>query len=139
MDHIDDYRIILEKYSHPLFDYIDWRETADHNIEVLNDTIDDYRYFDITPQAEFLYDCVIDTIEKIIPAEVSYLGHYDEFKRFVDDEFEMPYKMVALLVRFLGQNNEELSKRAREKEFEALSETEDHQIEMRYNEIFKTQ
>jgi hypothetical protein len=139
LDHINDYRIILENYSHPLLDYIEWRETADHNIEVLNDTIDYYRYFDITPQAEFLYDCVIDTIENIIPSEVSYLGHYDEFKRFVDDEFEMPDKMVALLVRFLEQNNGELSKRAREKEFEALSETEVHQIEMRYNEIFKTQ
>ena len=139
LDHIDDYRIILEKFSHPLLDYIEWRETEDHNIEVLNDTIDYYRYFDITPQAEFLYDCVIDTIENIIPSEVSYLGHYDEFKRFVDDEFEMPDKMVALLVRFLEQNNGELSKRAREKEFEALSETEVNQIEMRYNEIFKTQ
>jgi len=137
LNHIDDYRIVLEQYSHPLLDFIDWKETKDHNIEVLNDTIDYYRYFDATPQAEFLYDCVIDTIENIIPAEVTYLSQYGEFKLFVDDDFEMPDKMVALLVRFLDQNNGILSKRARENEFGALSEIEINQIEKRYNEIFK--
>ena len=138
LNHIDDYRVVLEQYSHPLLDFIEWKETKDHNIEVLNETIDYYRYFDATLQAEFLYDCVIDTIENIIPAEVTYLAQYDEFKRFVDDEFEMPDKMVALLVRFLDQNNGSLSKRAREKEFGALTEVEINQIENRYNEIFKT-
>lgn len=138
LNHIDDYRIVLEQYSHPLLDFIEWKETKDHNIEVLNETIDYYRYFDATLQAEFLYDCVIDTIENIIPAEVTYLAQYDEFKRYVDDEFEMPDKMIALLVRFLDQNNGSLSKRAREKEFGALTEVEINQIENRYNEIFKT-
>lgn len=68
-----------------------------------------------------------------------YLAQYDEFKRFVYDEFEMRDKMVALLVRFLEQNNGSLSKRAREKEFGALTEVEINQIENRYNEIFKTE
>ncbi|WP_159520527.1 hypothetical protein [Sunxiuqinia indica] len=58
---------------------------------------------------------------------------------FVDDEFETPDKMVALLVWFLEQNNGVLSKRAEEKEYEVLSETEVNQIEMRYSEIFKKQ
>jgi Fic family protein len=138
LNHIDDYRIVLEQYSHPLLDFIEWKETKDHNIEVLNETIDYYRYFDATLQTEFLYDCVIDTIENIIPAEVTYLAQYDEFKRFVDDEFEMPDKMVALLVRFLDQNNGGLSKRAREREFNALTEIEINQIENRYKEIFKS-
>ena len=138
LNHIDDYRVVLEQYSHPLLDFIEWQETKDHNIEVLNETIDYYRYFDATLQAEFLYDCVIDTIENIIPAEVTYLAQYDEFKRFLDDEFEMPDKMVALLVRFLDQNNGILSKRVREKEFGALTEDEINQLENRYNEIFRT-
>jgi hypothetical protein len=138
LNHIDDYRIVLQQYSHPLLDFIEWKETQDHNIEVINETIDYYRYFDATSQAEFLYDCVIDTIENIIPAEVTYLAQYDEFKHFVDNEFEMPDKMVALLVRFLDQNNGILSKRAREKEFGTLTETEINQIEKRFSEIFKS-
>lgn len=33
-------------------------------------------------------------------------------KAWLDDNFEMPDKMVALLIRFLDQNNGELSNRA---------------------------
>ncbi|WP_040664835.1 Fic family protein [Nafulsella turpanensis] len=136
LDHIDDYRRVLEKYSHPLLDFIVWKETADHNVEVLNETIDYYRYFDATAQAEFLYDCVNDTIERIIPAEVFYLTKYDAFKRFLDEKFEMPDKMVAMLVRFLEQHQGKISKRAREKEFTGLTYTEAEEIESRYRQIF---
>jgi hypothetical protein len=136
LDHIEDYRKVLEAYSHPLLDFIEWEETKDHNIKVLNETIDYYRYYDATAQAEFLYDCVFDTIENIIPDELTYLSRYDEFKRAIDDEFEMPDMLVALLVKFLDQNNGSLSKRAKEKEFCALSEKEIKSIEKLYSEIF---
>ena len=137
LDHIDDYRIVLEAYSHPLLDVIEWEKTEDNNVKVLNDTLDYYRYFDATKQAEFLYDCVHDTIENIIPNEVSYLTNYDEFKRYLDDEFEMPDKLVALLVLFLNQNDGKLSKRAREKEFTSLNDTEVNEIERNYKSIFR--
>lgn len=137
LDHIEDYRQVLEAYSHPLLDFIEWEETNDHNVNVLNETIDYYRYYDATNQAEFLYDCVYDTIENIIPRELNYLIHYDEFKTVIDDEFEMPDRLVALLVNFLEQNNGVLSKRAREKEFSKLSDKEVASIEKLYNEIFK--
>lgn len=136
INHLDDYRKVLESYSLPLLDFIEWKETKDHNVEVLNDTIDFYRYFDATKQAEFLYDCVNDTIENIIPEEISYLTKYDEFKRYIDDEFEMPDKMVALLIKFLEQNNGQLSKRAREKEFTDLSDSEVKQVESNYLQVF---
>jgi hypothetical protein len=136
LDHIDDYRITLESYSSPLLGFIDWEETSDHNVKVLNETIDYYRYFDLTKQAEFLYKCVQDTIENIIPREVAYFTRFDEFKRFIDEEFEMPDSMIALLVRFLEQNNGILSKRARAKEFAPLRPEEIENIEQRYREIF---
>ena len=137
LDHIDDYRQVLEAHSHPLLDYIEWEETNDHNVNVLNETADFYRYYDATLQAEFLYDCVFDTIENIIPHELTYLIHYDEFKTVIDDEYEMPDRLVALLVKFLEQNNGVLSKRAREREFAALNENEVNAIEKLYKEIFK--
>ncbi|MBK9642075.1 MAG: Fic family protein [Saprospiraceae bacterium] len=136
LDHIVDYRKVLEAYSLPLLDYIDWRETNDHNIEVLNDTMDYYAYFDATKQAEFMYDCVMDTIENIIPREVNYIIRYDQFKRYIEDEFEMPDKLVALLVRFLEQNGGSLSKRAKENEFDKLNEEEISKIETEYQKIF---
>lgn len=137
LDHIDDYRRILETYAKPLLDLIDWKTTADHNVEVLNETADYYRYFDATPQAEFLYQCVDDTIENVIPAEVKYLRQYDEMKHYLDNRFEMPDKTVALLVRFLESNNGKLSKRARTKEFEALKNDEISEIETTFQEIFE--
>lgn len=136
LDHIDTYRTVLESYSHPVLDHIKWKETADHNVEVLNETLDLYRYFDATKQAEFLYDCAADTLQRIIPEEVTYLILYDEFKRYMDDHFEMPDKLVATLVRFLQQNNGTLSKRGREKEFNMLTDEEVKKIEGIFKEIF---
>ncbi len=136
LDHIGDYRIVLEAYSHPLLDCIIWKETEDHNIEVTNTTIDFYRYFDATQQAEFLYDCVEDTLDRVIPEEVNYLQNYDAFKHYVDNNFEMPDKLVAILVRFLEQNNGVLSKRALKKEFFELKDEEVTAIETTYNRIF---
>ena len=136
LNHIDDYKKVLEHFSHSILDFIEWKETKDHNIEVLNNTIDYYRYYDATKQTEFLYDCVIDTIENIIPHEIDYLRKYDEFKKYIDDEFEMPDKMIALLIRFLEQNNGILSKRTKENEFAKLSNKEVDTIELKYKSIF---
>jgi Fic family protein len=136
LNKIDDYRKTLETYSHPLLDYIEWKGTSDHNVEVTNNTIDYYRYYDATSQAEFLYECVKDTIENEIPREVNYLQCYDQFKRYIDNTFEMPDKMVALLVRFLEQNNGKISSRAKKKEFVRLDQNEIEDIERNYKEIF---
>jgi hypothetical protein len=136
LEKIDDYRRILEGYSHPLLDFIEWKTTKDNNVEVLNDTADFYKYFDATMQAEFLFDCIAYTMNEIIPEEVSYLMNYDRMKAWLDDTFEMPDKTVALLIRFLGQNNGTLSNRARSMEFSALTNDEIQLIENQYQRIF---
>lgn len=136
LNNLQRYREVLEAFSKPILDWIDWESTPDHNVKVLNETLDYYRYFDATKQAEFLYECVIETFEKIIPEEVRYIRKYDEFKRYLDDHFDMPDKMVALLVRFLEQNAGVLSKRAQTNEFKALTETEIAEIESNFCEIF---
>jgi len=136
LDKNNEYREVLESYSMPLLDYIEWEETKDHNLEVTNDTIDFYRYFDATKQSEFLYDCVSETIEHIIPKEVDYLTKYDAFKKIIEDDYEMPDKLIATLVRFLEQGQGVLSKSAIEKDFESLSNYEIQAIQEIYNEIF---
>ena len=136
LDHITNYRTVLEQYSHSILDFIDWKETKGHNIEVLNSTIDFYRYFDATKQAEFLYDCVNDTIENIIPNEIDYLQKYDVFKNYIEETFEMPDSIIALLVRFLEQNDGKISKRAKDKEFKVLTKKEVIKIEENYNHFF---
>ncbi len=136
LEHIDDYRKVLENYSNQLLDFIEWETTQDHNVEVLNDTADYYKYFDATIMSEFLFDCINYTIKEIIPEEVSYLKNFDQMKAWLDDNFEMPDKMVALLIRFLDQNNGTLSNRARSKEFSVLNNDEIESIENQYQSIF---
>ncbi|TDE31571.1 Fic family protein [Flavobacterium ranwuense] len=136
LERIEDYRKVLENYSHPLLDFIEWEKTKDNNVNVLNDTIDFYRYFDATLQAEFLSECVDYTIHKIIPEEVAYLQKYDAMKLWLDNNYQMPDKMVALLIRFLEQNNGSLSKRAKEKEFGTLTDEEVKEIEENYQVYF---
>jgi len=137
LERIDDYRKVLEEYSHPVLDFIEWEKTPDDNVKVLNDTSDYYKYYDATKQTEFLFDCVNKTIETIIPNEVSYLRKYDEFKSWLDDQFEMPDKLVSLLVRLLEQNNGDLSNRARTKEFAILTNDETKLVEKQYQAIFQ--
>ena len=120
LENIKDYRNVLQSYSHPVLDFIQWEITQNNNVEVLNETIDYYRYFDATVQSEFLFDCVDYTVKQIIPDEVSYLQKFDAIKTWLDDNFQMPDKTVALLIRFLEQNNGTLSKRALHKEFALL-------------------
>lgn len=136
LNRIETYRKVLESYSHPLLELIEWKETKRNNVKVLNETIDYYRYFDATKQAEFLFECVQDTVKNIIPSEVQYLINYDLFKQFLDDEFEMPDRTVALLIGFLEQNEGKLSKRARENEFAKLTDEEVSEIEKTYSSIF---
>lgn len=136
LERLEEYRKILEHYSLPRIDLIEWRPTEDNNVEVLNDTIDLYRYFDATRQVEFLYSCVQQTIDQTIPEEVAYLEKFDLMKDYLDNHFEIPDKTVALLIRFLEQGNGKLSERARAGEFNALTGEEVEAIEKKYREVF---
>lgn len=136
LDKIHEYRKVLESHSLPLLDFIQWQETKDHNVNVLNQTADYYKYFDATKHAEFLFECVEVTIVEIIPREIEYLTKYDAFKRSIEDDYEMPDKLISLLVNFLEQNNGVLSRRARENEFANLNDREVQEIEIEFRRVF---
>lgn len=136
LERIDDYRIALEDYSTRLLPSIDWQSTATGNIRVLNDTGDFYRFFDATPQTEFLYGCVQRTIEHDLPEETEFLRRYDTFRKQLNLVVDMPDRLLDLLFRFLHQNKGTLSRRSREKEFTALTDDEVDRIEAIYREVF---
>jgi hypothetical protein len=136
LDRIDDYRRTLETYSARLLPLIKWQSTDKGNVRILNDTVDYYRFFDATPHAEFLYECVARTIDVDLPAEARYLETYDAFKRDVNAIVDMPDVTLDLLFRFLRQNKGVLSKRGRAKEFEKLTDEEVKNIEAIYAAAF---
>ena len=137
LERIDEYRVTLETYSERLLPLIEWKPTDKGNVEVLNETADFYRFFDATPHAEFLYHCVQDTIEKDLPEETRFLRAFDRFTARVESIIDMPHRMIDLLFKFLHQNNGRLSRRARTKEFAALTDDEVNQIQDLYAEAFE--
>jgi Fic family protein len=136
LERVDEYRQVLDAYSRPRLKHIRWQSLPDGNVEVLNETIDLYRYFDATRQAEFLYDCVVRTIEHNLPEEILFLKRYDRLKVAVTERFDMADHTVDLLVGFLDQNNGVFSKRAKEKEFKAFTDAERSELESLYASIF---
>ncbi|MET4702343.1 hypothetical protein ABIE65_005399 [Constrictibacter sp. MBR-5] len=137
LDRIHDYRVVLESYSARLLPLIEWEPTEAHNVRVLNDTADCYRFFDATPHAAFLYECVQRTIEVDLPAESAFLRNYDAFRVHVLEIVDMPERTLDLLFRFLHQNQGVLSKRARDGEFANLTPDEIARVEASYREIFR--
>ena len=136
LDRIDDYRRVLESYSARLLPLIEWKPTENGNVRVLNDTGDFYRFFDATPHAEFLYECVERTIDVDLPAEAQFLKAHDTFRAALANVVDMPDRTADLLFRFLQQNDGNLSKRAREQEFAELRAAEVSQIEAAYADAF---
>lgn len=136
LERIEEYKEVLESYSKPRLDLIEWEATPDGNVKVVDDTIDLYRYFDATKQAEFLYECVKETATNTLPEEAQYLERHDRMRTFISEHFDMPDKDMENLIGFLRQNDGSLSKRARTKEFKALTGEEASMLEAKYQEVF---
>ena len=131
------YRAVLRSHSAAILPLIHWEATPDNSVEVVEDSAHLYRFFDATPHAEFLCDRVRATIEEDLPREAAFLVAYDRFEEDVLRLLDMPGKTVHLLFRFLHQNTGQLSRRARLKEFAALTDREVDQIEQVYAETFE--
>jgi Fic family protein len=138
LNNLSGYQDILEVYSFSRLDLIEWEPTEDHNVRVLSETIDLYRYYDLTKQAEYLYHCVQDTIEHIIPREVDYLRRYDKTTVAINEIVSLPDHKVDLLIKVLRQNHGKLSKNQKVKFFDELTNKEIETIEMIYNQEFST-
>lgn len=136
LERVLDYKAVLEAYSARLLPLIEWEPAPRGNVRVLNETADFYRYPDLTPHAEFLYEAVAKTIREDLPKETIFLARYDRFRGALQETIDMPETAANLLFRFLDQNNGRLSKRAREKEFATLTAEEVEAIEDLYAGIF---
>lgn len=137
LNRIDEYQSILESYSSPRIELVEWEPTPDHNVKILNNTIDLYRYYDLTKQVEFLYECVEETIEQIIPEELDYLEKYDRITNYINNYLSLPDTKVDLLIKLLNQNNGRLSKNKRQKEFDEITDEEISSIEENFQSIFE--
>lgn len=110
---------MLAGFSDPLLDLIAWRWTGGtkgslgRTMEVRNETVDLYRYFDATPFAEHLYDRLAESIRHDLREELDFVAVFDRALEGVRDVVNMPDRRASLLVRLCLQNGGRLAVRKR--------------------------
>lgn len=118
----------LESFSEAIAPFVEYSLDAEQKMTVNNETEDLYRFFDATPQAEYLFDCIEETIGRDLNQELNFLKFFDAAMKAVMGVVDMPNQRAALLVRLIHQNKGRLSKAKRDF-FSELSNKEIGKIE----------
>jgi len=122
------YDRVLEAFSRPISRFINYNLDSQQQLIVLNETADLYRFFDATAQAEYLFDCIEDTISRDLKRELDFLKFFDAAMKDVMDIVDMPNQRAALLIKLVHQNKGKLSKAKRDM-FREISDQEIAKIE----------
>jgi hypothetical protein len=122
------YDRVLETFSRPISPFIEYKMNAEQEITVSNETSNLYRFLDATPQTEYLFDCIEETINRDLKQELDFLKFFDAAVKSVMGIVDMPNQRAALLIKLIHQNQGKLSKGKRDS-FSELSDEEIHKIE----------
>jgi hypothetical protein len=114
----------LVAFSSPLMRLVEYDLDDLGQMTVPGETRRQYRYVDMTAQAEALYDFVKLTIENELVEELDFLANYDRTKQAIQEIVDMPDRLIDFFIQLCLQNNGRLSARKREAHFEFLSDDE---------------
>jgi Fic family protein len=118
----------LNAFSGKIMPQIQFELDDQQRLTVLNSTDRLYRYYDATPQAEYLYDAVAETIRRDLREEIEFLELFDKAMTAVQKIVDMPQAKASLLIRLVLQNHGKLSVKKR-RLFSELSDDEVAYIE----------
>jgi Fic/DOC family len=104
----------LNAFSGKIAPFIEYRMDDAQRMTVLNETKSLYPYFDATAQAEYLYQCVAETIEKDLREEIGFIVKYDRALDETKEIVDMPDKRASLLARLIIENKGKLAKSKRD-------------------------
>jgi hypothetical protein len=124
----------LTAFSGKIRPFVEYRMDEPQRMTVLNETKNLYQYFDATPQAEYLYECVAETIEKDLREEIGFIQRYDHALDETKEIVDMPDKRALLLVRLIMQNKGRLAKSKRDL-FSEVTDEELAKIEKAMGEV----
>ena len=122
------YDAALNAFSKNTMPLIKYEMDDQQRLTVLSSTDKLYRYYDATPQAEYLYEAVAETIRKDLREEIEFLEVFDKAMAAVKMIVDMPNARASLLARFILQNHGTLSAKKR-RQFPELREEEIARIE----------
>ncbi|MDP3667289.1 MAG: Fic family protein [Sediminibacterium sp.] len=138
LNNINEYDQILETYSKPLMQRINYSlsETGEVTINNADEVAGYYRYPDLTPQAIYLAETIHATLKEDMPAELLFLLRYDEAKREIQKIVDMPDKDINWMILFLHQNKGIFPKRRRA-EFAKLTDGEISAMQEAYRKVYE--
>jgi hypothetical protein len=119
----------LTAFSGKIGPFVEYQMDEARRMTVLNETKNLYQYFDATPQAEYLYECVAETIEKDLREGIGFIERYDRALGETKEIVDMPDRRASLLVRLILQNEGRLAKNKRDL-FSEVTDEELAKIEM---------
>jgi Fic family protein len=122
------YDAALNAFSSGIMPQIKYEMDERQRLTVLNGTDKLYRYYDATPQAEYLYEAVAETIHKDLREEIEFLEVFDQAMAAVRTVVDMPNARASLLIRFILQNHGALPAKKR-RQFPELRDEEIAAIE----------
>ena len=105
------YDASLEAFSRPLMPLVEYSLDEEGHMTVASHTARWYRYIDMTPQAESLFQFIERTIDRELVEELAFLANYDRTKKAIQEIVDMPDRQIDLFIRVCLQNNGRLSAR----------------------------
>lgn len=120
---LDRYVECLETFSRPLMARTHYDPNAPELPATGNDAVY-FRYFDATPQAEFLYWALEQTVSEDLPKEIDFLLGYDRARNALNERFDWPRNTLGLFIRLVHQNQWKLSATKRRSHFDWMTDQE---------------
>lgn len=137
-DDIQKYQQVLNVFSNPLMERINYTQDSVGRMTVLQDTSDYYRYIDLTVATEFLFEVIEKTLDRDLIQKLKFLSCYDRAQNGLTRLFDgMPNGDIELLIKFCRQNAYVLSKAKREKYFSMLTDDEVLQLQHIIRDAFE--
>ncbi|RMG79621.1 MAG: cell filamentation protein Fic, partial [Chloroflexi bacterium] len=130
------YDASLEAFSKPLMRLVKYELDENGVLTIHSDTAIWYRYIDMTPQVEALFNFIENTLEQELAQEFAYLERYDKAQRAIRAIVnDMPDNKVDLFIKLCLQNNGKLSAKKRKKFFAQFTDEEIAKMEMAIKEV----
>lgn len=133
----ENYDTSLEAFSKPLMPLIEYELNEQGRMTVHNETADFYRFPDLTPQTEALFEFIRETIEVELVEELRFLVNYDKIRRAIQEVVDMPDRLIDLFIRCCLQNRGSLSRRKREELFAMLKDDEVAKMEAAVRNVYQ--
>ncbi len=134
---LEEYISTLEDFSKPLRAITTYDPDTPDAPATGNDAVY-FRYFDATPQAEFLYQALARTVEEDLQNEIDYLLGFDRAYSALNGLLDWPAHSLELFIRIVQQNDGALSRTKRDSHFQWMNEHEIKRAEQAVREAFET-